>query len=59
VYAPVGLHIITSGGVRGPIPLSSIDLVPMLIISIVLGSVLIVLSHIFCKKGIENLLSNF
>lgn len=59
VYAPVGLHIITSGGVRGPVPLSSIDLIPMLIISVVLGSVLIVLSHIFCKKGIENLLSNF
>jgi hypothetical protein len=58
VYAPVGLHIMTSGGIRGPVPLSSIDLLPMLIISTVLGTVLIILSYIFCKKGVESLLSN-
>ena len=58
VFAPVGLHIVTSGGVRGQAPVSGFDLLPMLIISILLGSVLVILSYKFCKKGIENLLSN-
>jgi hypothetical protein len=58
VYAPVGLHVITSGGVSIPIPLPSIELLPMLAISTVIGSVLIILSYIFCKKGVESLLSN-
>lgn len=58
VYAPVGLHIVTSGGVRGQVPFLSLDLLPMLTISMVLGSVLIVLSYIFCKRAVESLLSN-
>jgi hypothetical protein len=58
VYVPVGLHVITSGGVSIPIPLPSIELLPMLAISTIIGSVLIVLSYIFCKKGVESLLSN-
>jgi hypothetical protein len=57
VDAPVALHIITSGGVRGQVPFLNLDLLPMLAISIVLGSILIVLSYIFCKKGVENLLT--
>jgi hypothetical protein len=58
VFAPVGLHIVTSGGVRGQAPVSGFDLFPMLTISIVFGSVLVILSYKFCKKGIESLLSN-
>ncbi len=58
VFAPVGLYIVTSGGVRGEVPFLGLELLPMLAISIVLGSVLIVLSYIFCRKGVENLLSN-
>lgn len=58
VYAPVGLHIVTSGGVRGQAPVISFDLLPMLTLSIVLGSVLIILSYIYCKSGVKSLLSN-
>jgi hypothetical protein len=58
VFAPVGLHIVTSGGVRGQVPFFSIDLLPMLATSMVLGSALIVLSYMFCKRGVESLLSN-
>lgn len=58
VFIPVGLYIMTSGGISGPAPFSNLDLLPMLTISIVIGSVLIGLSYMFCKKGVENLLSN-
>jgi hypothetical protein len=58
VFAPVGLHIVTSGGVRGQLPFSDIDLLPMLTISIMLGTALIILSYTFCKRGVESLLSN-
>jgi len=37
VFAPIGLHIVTSGGVRGQVPVPGFDLLPMLAISIVLG----------------------
>jgi hypothetical protein len=56
VFAPVGLHIVTSGGVRGSVPFAGVGLIPMLAISAILGSALIVLSYIFCKKGVESLL---
>jgi hypothetical protein len=58
LFAPLGLYIVTSGGVRGEVPFLGLELLPMLGISIVLGSVLIVLSYVFCRKGVENLLSN-
>ena len=58
VFVPLGLYIISSGGIRGSAPPFSLDLLPMLAISIVIGSVLMVFSYAFCKKGIENLLSN-
>ncbi len=58
VYFPVGLYIVTSGGVRGEVPFLGLDLLPMVAISTVLGCVLIVLSYIYCKRGVENLLSN-
>jgi hypothetical protein len=58
VFAPVGLHIVTSGGVSGQLPLFRLDLFPLFTISIVLGSVLILLSYIFCKRGVDSLLSN-
>jgi len=58
VFAPLGLHIVTSGGVRGQAPVTGLDLLPMLATSIFLGVVLIILSYIFCKRGVERLLSN-
>jgi hypothetical protein len=58
VFAPVGLYIVTSGGVRGEVPFLGLELLPMLMVSIVFGGVLIVLSYLFCRKGVENLLSN-
>jgi hypothetical protein len=59
VFVPVALHLITSGGVSGPIPAFSFDLLPTLAVSIVVGSALAVVSYAFCKKGIETLLSNY
>ncbi len=58
VFAPVGLYLITSGGVLGPIPVFRVDFLSMLALSIVIGSVLTVISYLFCKKGIQELLSN-
>lgn len=58
IYAPVALYVITNGGVKGSFLSFSVDLLPMFAISVAVGSVLIVLSYIFCKRGIENLLSN-
>jgi len=58
VFIPVGLHIITSGGIRGEVPLPSLDLLPALVISALIGSVLIFLSYRFCKGAVQNLLSN-
>ena len=58
VFAPLGLYIVTSGGVRGEVPFLGLELLPMLGISILFGSVLMVLSYIFCRKGVESLLSN-
>jgi len=49
---------VTSGGVRGEVPFLGLELLPMLVVSIVLGGVLIVLSYLFYRKGVENLLSN-
>ena len=57
VYLPVALYFISSGGVRGQAPFPSFDLLPMLALSIVLGCVLIVLSYVYCKKGVEKLLT--
>lgn len=58
VFAPVGLHIVSSGGVRGQAPVSGPGLLPMLAISLALGIVLIILSYMFCRRGIEDLLSS-
>ena len=58
VYIPVGFYVVTSGGVRGEVPFLGLDLLPMLAISIVIGALLMVLSYIYCKRGVENLLSN-
>jgi hypothetical protein len=58
VFVPIALHLITSGGVLGPIPAFSFDPLLMLAISIMIGSTLTVISYTFCKKGIQELLSN-
>jgi hypothetical protein len=58
VYAPVGFFIISTGGVRGAVPFLGLELLPMFTISVVLGCILMALSYLYCKKGVENLLSN-
>lgn len=59
LFVPIGLHLITSGGVRGGVDfLPSLDLLPMLAVSLLLGGVLIVLSYRFCNRAVQNLLSN-
>jgi hypothetical protein len=58
VYVPIGLYIVTSGGVGGQARFLGLDLPSMAAISLVLGSALIVVSYIYCKRGVESLLSN-
>ncbi len=58
VYAPMVVYFVTSGGVQGSVPTGGFDLFLMLTMSMVLGSVLLVLSYAFCKRGVESLLSN-
>jgi len=58
IYAPVGIYIVSTGGVRDAVPFLGLELLPMFTISVVLGGVLMSLSYMFCKKGVENLLSN-
>jgi hypothetical protein len=58
IYAPLGTYIISTGGVQGAVPFLGIELLPMFTISFVLGCALMALSYIYCKKGVENLLSN-
>ncbi len=58
IYVPVGIYIVSTGGVRGAVPLLGLGLLPMLAISTVVGCMLMTLSYIYCKKGVENLLSN-
>ena len=57
VYSPVALYIISSGGVRGQSLFIGFGLLPLLALSIALGSVLIVLSYVYCKRGVERLLT--
>ena len=58
IYGPVGIYIVSTGGVRDAVPFLGLELLPMFTISVVLGCVLMSLSYMFCKKGVENLLSN-
>jgi hypothetical protein len=58
VFTPVAIHIVTSGGVLGQAPGSGYDLFSMITLSVLIGGALIFVSYHFCKKGIENLLSN-
>jgi hypothetical protein len=58
VYAPTAIYIVTSGGVRGQVSSLGLNLPSMLAISSILGCVLIVLSYLYCKKGVESLISN-
>jgi hypothetical protein len=58
VYAPMVAYFVTNGEVRGSVPTGGFDLIPMLTISMVLGAALLVLSYVFCKRGVKNLLSN-
>jgi len=58
IYGPVGIYIVSTGGVRDAVPFLGLELLPMFTISVVLGGVLMSLSYMFCKKGVENLLSN-
>ncbi len=58
LYFPVGLYIVTSGGVRGEVPLLGLNLPSMTAISLIVGLALLVLSYLYCKSGVERLLSN-
>ncbi len=58
LYFPVGLYIVTSGGVRGEVPFLGLDLPSMTAISLIVGLALLVLSYMYCKSGVEKLLSN-
>ncbi len=58
VYVPVGFYIVTSGGIRGEVPSLGLSLFSMFAISTIIGCVLILLSYFYCRRGIENLLSN-
>jgi hypothetical protein len=58
VFAPVAIHIVTSGGVLGQVPGLGYNLFSMVALSIMIGGVLIFLSYHFCKRGVEGLLSN-
>ncbi len=58
LFAPVALHIITSGGVQGTTGLPSIGLLPMFAVSLVIGAALLLVSYRFCKRAVQNLLSN-
>jgi hypothetical protein len=58
VYAPVAAYIVTSGGVQGEVPSLGLELLPMLTISTIVGSALAVLAYLYCRRGIENLLTN-
>jgi hypothetical protein len=58
LYFPVGLYIVTSGGVRGEVPFLGLDLPSMTAISLIVGLALLVLSYLYCKSGVEKLLSN-
>lgn len=58
VYAPVGIYVITTGGIRGEVPLVGVELIPMFAVSLILGIILTVLSYVYCKRGVEQLLSN-
>ncbi len=58
LYFPVGVYVVTTGGVRGQVPFLGLDLLSMFSISLVIGCVLIVASYVYCRKGVENLISD-
>ncbi len=58
LYFPVGVYVVTTGGVRGQVPFLGLDLLTMFSISLVIGLVLMVASYFYCRKGVENLISD-
>ncbi|MCL4436777.1 MAG: hypothetical protein M1503_12165 [Thaumarchaeota archaeon] len=57
-FVPIGLTIISTGGIRGPAPPFTFDLTIALPISILIGTVLSYLSYRYCKHGVEKFLTN-
>ncbi len=58
VYFPVGLYVVSTGGIRDQVPFLGLDLSTMFAASTAIGCTLILLSYIYCKRGIVNLISN-
>ncbi len=58
LFAPIALHLITTGGVRGEVALPSIGLLQMFAVSLVIGAVLLIVSYRYCRRAVQNLLSN-
>lgn len=58
VFAPVTLYVVTSGGIRGSVPLPSLSLTAMLPITIIIGCTLSYLAYRYCRTGVSYLLSN-
>lgn len=58
IFAPIALHLISSGGIQGSAPIPPISLNITLPITLLIGSILSYFTYKYCKKGIENILSN-
>ncbi len=57
-FIPIMFSIISTGGIRGPTPISTFDLTIALPITILIGSVLSYIAYRYCKRGVEKFLTN-
>ncbi|MFQ6135419.1 MAG: hypothetical protein ACE5KU_06385, partial [Nitrososphaerales archaeon] len=58
IFAPVALHLISSGEIRDSSPIPTLGLTITLPATIMIGAVLLYLAYRYCKSGVENFLSN-
>jgi len=58
IFAPIALHLILSGGIRGSTPILGFGLGTMIPITIAIGSILTYITYRYCKMGVEEFLSN-
>ncbi len=57
-FAPIMFSIISTGGIRGPAPISAFDLTIALPVTIIIGSILSYIAYRYCKRGVEKFLTN-
>lgn len=57
-FVPIMLSIISTGGIRGPAPISTFDLTIALPATILIGTTLAYLAYRYCKRGVEKFLTN-